>query len=81
MKQSSSWRRSLTLKIWLEAVWSKKFTNMSRIERTPLEIYPVIKNKEIKKGKKKLRERKTLTYGVKKQKTEIEVYNLTQLEV
>lgn len=52
---------------------------MRRIERTFLEIYPVIKNKERKK-EKKLRERKTLAYGGGNKKLK-QVYNLTQLEV
>lgn len=47
------------MKIWLEVLWRKKFTNMSRIERTSLEIYPGIKNKEMGKN---LRERTTFAY-------------------
>lgn len=47
---------------------------MSRIERTSLEIDPVTKNEEKK-------ERQLYGVGVGGQKTETEVYNLTQLEV
>lgn len=42
---------------------------MRRIERTFLEIYPVIKNKERKKGKEIKRKKDTCIWG-RKQKTE-----------